>query len=75
MSVGNALKEARMNVGVTQEQVAQKLFVTRQTVSRWEQDKTLLNVHVLKTLSVLYGIPIDFMSGIIHYWACALSSR
>ncbi|MGJ5640039.1 helix-turn-helix transcriptional regulator, partial [Latilactobacillus curvatus] len=44
MSVGNALKEARMNVGVTQEQVAQKLFVTRQTVSRWEQDKTLPNV-------------------------------
>ncbi|MGO2831609.1 MAG: helix-turn-helix transcriptional regulator [Latilactobacillus curvatus] len=51
------------------------MFVTRQTVSRWEQDKTLPNVHVLKTLSVLYGIPIDFMSGIIHYWACALSSR
>ncbi|MDG2978126.1 helix-turn-helix domain-containing protein [Latilactobacillus curvatus] len=44
MSVGNALKEARMNVGVTQEQVAQNLFVTRQTVSRWEQDKTLPNV-------------------------------
>ncbi|WP_244185454.1 helix-turn-helix transcriptional regulator [Latilactobacillus curvatus] len=60
---------------MTQEQVAQKLLVTRQTVSRWEQDKTLPNVHVLKTLGVLYGIPIDFMSGIIYYWACALSSR
>lgn len=63
-----------MHGGVTQEQVAQKLLVTRQTVSRWEQDKTLPNVHVLKTLGVLYGIPIDFMSGIIHYWARALSS-
>lgn len=41
---------------MTQEQVAQKLFVTRQTVSRWEQDKTLPNVHVLKTLSVLYPV-------------------
>ncbi|MGV0033386.1 helix-turn-helix transcriptional regulator, partial [Latilactobacillus curvatus] len=50
MSVGNALKEARMNVGVTQEQVAQNLFVTRQTVSRWEQDKTLPNVHVILLL-------------------------
>lgn len=63
-----------MHVWVTQEQVAQKLLVTRQTVSRWEQDKTLPNVHVLKTLSVLYGTPIDFMSGIIHCWARALSS-
>lgn len=59
MSLGNALKEARLSKNYTQEKIAQKLYVTRQTVSRWEQDKTLPNIHVLKELSQLYDMSID----------------
>ena len=33
--------------------------MTRQTISRWEQDKTMPNIHVLQELSVLYGLSID----------------
>lgn len=59
MSLGTSLKTSRMAAGITQEQVAKQLFVTRQTVSRWEQDQTLPNINVLKTLSRLYTVPID----------------
>ena len=59
MSIGKKLKEARTKQNLTQEEVAQKLFVTRQTISRWEQDKSVPNIHVLKELSELYTISLD----------------
>ncbi|MEG0327712.1 MAG: helix-turn-helix domain-containing protein [Erysipelothrix sp.] len=59
MDLGEILKNARIEAGLTQEVVAQHLFITRQTVSRWEQNKTLPNIHILKELSELYGTSID----------------
>lgn len=59
MSIGKKLKEARVENNLTQEEVAQKLFVTRQTVSRWEQEKTVPNIYVMKELSTLYNISLD----------------
>lgn len=59
MSLGDSLKHARINKNLTQESVAKILFVTRQTVSRWEQNKTLPNIYVLKDLSSLYGLSLD----------------
>ncbi|WP_143808697.1 helix-turn-helix transcriptional regulator, partial [Oenococcus oeni] len=50
MSLGESLKSARNAVGLTQDQVAKKMYVTRQTVSRWEQGKTLPNIYVLREL-------------------------
>jgi len=38
MEIGKKLKEARMNAGLTQERVAETLFVSRQTVSNWENE-------------------------------------
>lgn len=44
--------------------VAKELFVTRQTVSRWEQEKTTPNIYVLQKLSSLYKLPLtDLLSG------------
>lgn len=59
MSLGSSLKIARENSQMTQEEVAKKLYVTRQTVSRWEQNKTLPNINVLLELSNLYQISLD----------------
>ncbi|WP_407371885.1 helix-turn-helix domain-containing protein [Carnobacterium sp.] len=59
MSLGQSLKEARAAMDFTQEDIAKKLYVTRQTVSRWEQNKTLPNIFVLQELSSLYGLSID----------------
>lgn len=49
MGIGNALKEARMKSNYTQIQVAEKLYVPRQTISRWEQNKTIPNIYVLNS--------------------------
>lgn len=59
MSLGSSLKNAREESGLTQEEVAKKLYVTRQTISRWEQNKTLPNINVLVELSQTYDISLD----------------
>jgi len=59
MSLGSSLKKAREDRMFTQADVAKILYVTRQTVSRWEQNKTMPNIYVLKDLSNLYGLSID----------------
>ncbi|AEB28829.1 hypothetical protein CAR_c00780 [Carnobacterium sp. 17-4] len=59
MSLGQSLREARAAKDLTQEDIAKVLYVTRQTVSRWEQNKTLPNIFVLQELSSLYGLSID----------------
>lgn len=53
------LKKARTSQGITQEYVAKQLYVSRQTVSRWEQGKTLPNIHVIKKLSEIYNVSIE----------------
>ena len=40
MDIGMKMKKARINAGLTQEQVAESLGVSRQTISNWENDKT-----------------------------------
>jgi transcriptional regulator with XRE-family HTH domain len=58
--ISNKLKSARLAKELTQSEVAKKLYVTRQTVSRWEQGKTLPNIYVIQELSVyLYDISLD----------------
>ena len=59
MKFGESLQRARKNKEMTQEEVSGLLYVTRQTVSRWEQNKTLPNIHVIKELSIIYDIPIN----------------
>ena len=57
--LSNKLKEARLAKGLTQSEIAKKLYVTRQTVSRWEQGKTLPNIYVIQELSDFYGISLE----------------
>lgn len=59
MSLGNHLFHARKKRGLTQEDVADKLGVSRQTVSKWETDETLPDIHQAKRMSVLYGVSLD----------------
>ena len=60
MSVlSNNLKRFRIARNMTQEQVAEELNVSSQTVSRWECDTTLPDVALLPRLAELYGITID----------------
>lgn len=59
MSLGNNLFNARKKSGLSQEDVAGKLGVSRQTISKWELDETLPDIRQSKKLSNLYGLSLD----------------
>ena len=55
MSIGKKLYEARKNAGLSQEEVAEKLNVARQTISKWELDETIPDLKQGEALSKIYG--------------------
>ena len=59
MEIQERLKEARQSIGMTQDQVAEKILVSRVTISHWESGKTLPDIVSLISLSDLYGISLD----------------
>ena len=59
MSLGSSLYDARRRSGLSQEKVAEKLGVSRQTISKWETDETLPDIRQSKRLAVLYGVTLD----------------
>lgn len=59
MSLGNNFFNARKKKGLSQEDVAEKLGVSRQTISKWETDETLPDIRQSKKLAVMYGLLLD----------------
>ncbi len=59
MSLGNNLFKARRKKGLSQEDVADQLGVSRQTISKWETGETLPDIRQAKRLAVLYGLSLD----------------
>lgn len=59
MEIEKKLKEARANAGLTQEQVAERIIVSRQTISNWERGKSLPDIVSIMKLSDLYQISLD----------------
>ena len=59
MSLGNNLFNVRKKSGLSQEDVAEKLGVSRQTISKWELDETLPDIQQSKKLSNLYHLTLD----------------
>ncbi|MCB5373762.1 helix-turn-helix domain-containing protein [Amedibacillus dolichus] len=59
MNIGNHLMMARKRKGLSQESVAEKLGVSRQTISKWETCETLPDICQAKTLATIYGISLD----------------
>ena len=63
MEIKDILQMYRVKNGLTQEQLAQKVFVTRQAVSRWENGETSPNHETLKALSKIYDVSINTLLG------------
>ena len=59
MNLGNSLFQARKKSGLSQEDVAEKLRVSRQTVSKWETDETVPDIRQTKRMAVLYHLSLD----------------
>ena len=55
--------ELRTKKGLSQEELAEKVFVTRQAVSRWETGETIPNIDPLKLLSKLIDVSINTLLG------------
>nr|WP_317377277.1 helix-turn-helix transcriptional regulator [uncultured Faecalimonas sp.] len=59
MEIGKKLKEARMAAGLTQEKVADEIFVSRQTISNWKNEKSYPDIMSVIRLSDLYQVSLD----------------
>ena len=58
MKLGESLSNARKKSGLSQEEVAEKLGVSRQTISKWETDETLPDLRQSKKLALLYHLSL-----------------
>ena len=63
METKDIILELRTKTGLSQEQLAEKVFVTRQAVSRWETGETVPNTETLKLLSKLFDVSINTLLG------------
>ena len=66
MIFGEKLKNERKNNGWSQEELAERLFVSRQSVSKWENGQNYPSIEIIIKLSDLFGLTIDDMQA---YWA------
>ena len=70
MNIAGRISDIRKQGGLTQSEFAEKLFVTRQAVSRWEGGKTTPTVDMLKTISELFKVDANMFFGIEHAPVC-----
>ena len=63
METKDIILELRTKKGLSQEALAEKVFVTRQAVSRWETGETIPNIDTLKLLSKLFDVSINTLLG------------
>lgn len=59
MSLGSSLFKARKKAGLSQETVAEKIGVSRQTISKWETNETIPDIYQSKKLAKLYNLSLD----------------
>ena len=70
MDTKEVLRELRTKAGLSQDELAEKVFVTRQAVSRWENGETVPNTETLKLLSGLFNVSINTLLGSPRQLVC-----
>ena len=63
MNTREVIYELRRKKGLSQDELAEKVYVTRQAVSRWETGETVPNTETLKLLSNLFDVSINTLLG------------
>ena len=61
MTLGEKIKEARKQCGLSQEQLAEKMAVSRSAVAKWEVNNGLPDVDNLKALATLLNVSVDYL--------------
>ena len=70
MDTKEIIYDLRTKNGLSQEELAEKVFVTRQAVSRWENGETTPNVETLKLLSKFFDVSINTLLGAPRQLLC-----
>ena len=70
MDTKDILHQLRTQKGLSQDELAEQVFVTRQAVSRWENGETTPNVETLKLLSKLFDVSINTLLGAPRQLIC-----
>ena len=70
MDTKDMIRRLRTEKGLSQDELAEKLFVTRQAVSRWENGETTPNTETLKQLSRLFDVSINTLLGAPRQLVC-----
>lgn len=61
MNISKQIKKYRCDLKLSQEDLAEKVFVTRQTISNWENSKNYPDINSLVLLSTLFGVSLDIL--------------
>lgn len=61
MELGKQIKKYRSELGISQEELAEKVYVSRQTISNWENDKNYPDVNSLLRLSDVFQVSVDIL--------------
>lgn len=61
MEIGRQIKKHRLEQKLSQDELAEKIYVTRQTISNWENDKNYPDIKSLLLLSNLFGVSLDIL--------------
>ena len=70
METKDIILELRTNSGMSQDDLAEKVMVTRQAVSRWETGETVPNTETLKLLSRVFDVSINTLLGMPRQLVC-----
>lgn len=70
MDTKDVILELRTKKGLSQDELAEKLYVTRQAVSRWENGETIPNTETLKLLSKFFDVSINTLLGSPRHLIC-----
>ena len=64
MELGKQIKTYRMEQNLSQDELAERVFVTRQTISNWENENIQPSIEMLLRLSKLFNVTTDYLLGI-----------
>ena len=59
MEIGNKIMELRKKMGLSQEELASNLYITRQCLSKWEVGQSLPNIEMIISLTKILNVSID----------------
>lgn len=62
--LGEQIKELRLNRNMSQVELAKKLFVSKQSVSNWENENIMPSVEMLIKISEIFGVTTDYLLGL-----------